>query len=163
MSSYIKFLLLLFPLWVFIQSGNTISENKTKEITHNIAVHHPGKGRDNIEHVELVEIQNKKGLSVEFYMDVESVICLEEVCKIVPVRIYWNNIGEYIKYELEDGVTLEKYEADFFEKEDYSKLQSILSNFNSPFKNVRVDEILKVSESCKVFCQTVTHHLKMLE
>ncbi|UMB54040.1 hypothetical protein MKD41_00850 [Lutibacter sp. A64] len=79
-------------------------------------------------------------------MDVKSVICLENVCKVIPVRVYWNNLGQYLKYELNEGATLEKYEADLFEKEDYIKLHAILLNENSPFKSVQVDEILKVTD-----------------
>lgn len=146
MNLYSKFLLLLFPFWIFTQSGNTIYKEKLTEIKHKIPVHHPGKGDDNMECVELVEVQNKNGFSTTYYMNVESVICIKNVCKVVPVRIYWDNIGAYKKYELEEGVTLEKYEADFFEKEDYIKLQHVLSNENSPFKNVKVDEILTVPD-----------------
>lgn len=129
--------------WIFIQEGKT-DTTKTKRITHKIAVHHPGKGIDNIENVNLIEEQNKKGIPLDFYMDVESVICLEKVCKVVSVRLYWNNIGEYQKYKLKKGVTLEKYEDDLFDKEDYKKLDKILATTDSPFKNVNIDEILTV-------------------
>lgn len=134
------------PFWLLIQKGETVHYKKSKEISHNVSVHHPGKGKENIEEAILVEIQNKKGISVGYYMNVESVICIQKVCKIVPVRIYWNAIGEYQKYEMEDGVTLEKYEADVFASEDYIKLNTILANKNSPFKNVNVDEILTVPD-----------------
>ena len=66
------------------------------------------------------------------------------MCKVIPVRIYWNNIGVYQRYELERGATLEKYKSDIFEPKDYNKLDSILANPASPFKEVYYDEILTV-------------------
>lgn len=135
-----------FPCWLVHHDGEIVQFKNSIEIFHDVKVQHPGKGKDNIEEAILVEIQNKKGISVAYYMDVESVICIQKVCKIVPVRIYWNAIGEYQQYEMEEGITLEKYEADIFEEQDYIKLNSILANINSPFKEVNVDEILKVPD-----------------
>lgn len=135
-----------FPCWLVHHDGEIVQFKNSIEIFHDVKVQHPGKGKDNIEEAILVEIQNKKGISVAYYMDVESVICIQKVCKIVSVRIYWNAIGEYQQYEMEEGITLEKYEADIFEEQDYIKLNSILANINSPFKEVNVDEILKVPD-----------------
>ncbi|MCL5245324.1 hypothetical protein M4I21_05860 [Cellulophaga sp. 20_2_10] len=117
------------------------------EIKHHIKVHHPGKGQNNIEDAVLVEVKGKNNLPVSYYMDVESVICYENLCKIVPVRIIWNTIGEYQKYELAEGVALEKYEGEPYAEEDYSKTQKILLDGDSPFKSIRIDEILTTVKS----------------
>ena len=139
-------IVLFFPVWVFFQIGEDSYSSEFRKIEHEITVGHPGNEDNGLEQSTLVEVRNKKGMAVEFYMNVESVICVKSVCKVVPVRIFWNNLGEYQKYELDKGVTLEKYEADLFEKQDYVKLQSILSDLDSPFKNVRIDEILTVAD-----------------
>lgn len=117
------------------------------EIKHHIKVHHPGKGKNNIEDAVLVEVKGKSNLPVSYYMDVESVICYENLCKIVPVRIIWNTIGEYQKYELAKGVALEKYEGEPYTEEDYNKTQKILLDGDSPFKSIRIDEILTTVKS----------------
>ncbi|MEP0213871.1 MAG: hypothetical protein ABJD66_11685 [Cellulophaga sp.] len=117
------------------------------EIKHHIKVHHPGKGQNNIEDAVLVEVKGKNNLAVSYYMDVESVICYENLCKIVPVRIIWNTIGEYQKYELAKGVALEKYEGEPYTEEDYIKTQKILLDGDSPFKSIRIDEILTTVKS----------------
>ncbi|MDO7173128.1 hypothetical protein [Mariniflexile sp. AS56] len=135
-------IILTFPFWIFFQSGSDVSNNYDIKIQHTFYVNHPGE-KEPME-VVLIEIQNKDSLPIQYYMDVKSVICLEQVCKVIPVRIFWNNIGEYQNYKLKEGATLEKYEADLFESEDYVKLQSILSNKNSPFKEVKLDEVLTV-------------------
>ena len=131
---------ILVPL--FFISGANISLELNKTIQHKIVVTHPGE-KESVT-IILNQVVDENGLPISYYMDVQSVICLEEVCKIIPVRIFWNNIGEYQKYQLEEGATLEKYEDDVFDTEDYLKLNTILANTASPFKDVYIDEILTV-------------------
>lgn len=134
--------LLLIPLWLF--TSLKTDKQTTKTVSHTVYVNHPGE-KTLVEAI-LNEVKNVDGLPVEYFMDVTSVICLEEVCKVIPVRLFWNNIGDFVKYELEKGATLEKYEDDIFEFEDYNKLRRILLNKNSPFKEVYIDEILTVPD-----------------
>ena len=140
LNKTLVYFFLILPFWFVFQKGSDFNEKK--EIKHTIVVEHPGE-KTPIELI-LIEVQDKTGLPIEYYAHVESVICLQDVCKVVSVKIYWNNVGVYQHYELEEGDTLEKYEADFFEPEDYKKLHSILSNFESPYKEVRLDEVLTV-------------------
>ncbi|WP_282123847.1 hypothetical protein [Algibacter mikhailovii] len=144
MISFTKlfFWLIILPfLWL---SPFETTQNGFKTIKHEVIINHPGE-KDPVFTV-LNEIQNQDGLPTHYTMDVYSVICLEEVCKVIPVKLFWTNTGDYQKYELAKGETLEKYEADLFETEDYIKLQSILANNNSPFKEVYIDEILTVPD-----------------
>jgi hypothetical protein len=128
---------MLFLLYSF-----GVAKDSYKIIQHKILVKHPGEKDSLI--IILNQNLNKNGLPTGYYLDVQSVICLEQVCKVIPVRVFWNNIGEYQKYELEKGATLEKYEDDFFDVEDYPKLHRILKDVNSPFRDVYIDEILTV-------------------
>ena len=141
MINFIKTYIWLFiPL--FLLGGFKTDLTIDKKNQHKISINHPGeKGPVNI---ILHQVLDENDIPVQYYMDVTSVICLEEVCKVIPVRLFWNNLGEYQKYELEKGATLEKYEDDLFDKEDYPKLHTILANSDSPFKEVYIDEILKV-------------------
>ena len=109
---------------------------------YSIAINHPGEKTP--VNITLHQVLDKNGIPIQYYMDVTSVICLEEVCKVIPVRIFWNNLGEYESYTLEKDATLEKYEDDLFDPEDYPKLHTILANSESPFKEVYIDEILTV-------------------
>ena len=131
MVGYIKVVFWwLIPLFLIFNSVDNQKQFEFNEIKHSISIKHPGE--EGTVEVVLIEVQNKNGLPVEYYMDVESVICLEEVCKVIPVTVFWNNIGEYKKYKLEEGATLEKYEANLFEPNDYKKIHTILQNKNSP-------------------------------
>jgi hypothetical protein len=141
MIHFIKTYIWVLLPFLFI-NGSQLTGNVCKEIYHVILVEHPGE-KTKVS-VTLVEIQNEAGLPIKYYTDVESVICLEQVCKVIPVRLFWNNLGEFQTYTLKEGEVLEKYEADLFDKSDYTKLHTILANKESPFKGVFIDEVITV-------------------
>lgn len=107
---------------------------------YNVNISHPGEKE--LVQIVITQVLNEKGFPIRYYMDVPSVICYEQVCKIIPVKLSWNSLGEYQSYELEPLSNLEKYKADLFEAKDYEKLNRILSNKNSPFQDVLYDKIL---------------------
>lgn len=146
MISQTKITLYCIITLLFIFNLET-SQDKSEynEIRHEIFIKHPGEKY--AVPTTLTEVQNKEGLPVEYHMAVESVICLAEVCKVIPVTLYWDNVGDYQRYELEKGATLEKYKADFFEPEDYKKLDRILKDNDSPFRDVFIEDIWNVPDT----------------
>lgn len=109
-----------------------------KENLHRMEVVHPGKENDATEQLTLIE-----GINHEFYMDVPSVYCYDDVCKMDTLRIFWNEIGSYERFELKEGIDLEKAKGEKFSKADYEKLHSILKNENSTFKDLEINDIIK--------------------
>lgn len=139
----INILLSVFScLYVLAGVKNQYSDVKIK--SYQVTVNHPGEKQPIT--LLLNQVLDSKEYPIEYYADVKSVICLEQVCKTIAVRVFWNDLGDYLRFELEKGATLEKYKADFFEPEDYVKLQYILSNTDSPFKDVFYHEILTEPE-----------------
>jgi hypothetical protein len=123
---------------------------KTEEVKHKIQVIHPGKHMDQPIESILVEKLKKNGETLEFLINVESVICTNNTCKIVPVNIYWDKFGAYNRIELEKGDYLEKLDGEEFSKREYRKLDKILKNKKSVLANYNIDEILvadKATES----------------
>ncbi|CAG2532393.1 hypothetical protein MAR621_02721 [Maribacter dokdonensis] len=119
-----------------------VSFISTDEIKHTLHVIHKGISTTEPVACTLVEITNEKALPHEFYMDVESVVCGDNQCKIDVVRIYWDELGHFNKLVLPDDVALEKSEGKSFTNADYKKLHEILKNENSALKNVYKDEIV---------------------
>ena len=62
--------------------------------------------------------------------------------------MYWDNIGSFQRYELGEGIYLEKAggEACFTAKE-YQLLQKILQDKHSPFKDYKINEIVTSDQS----------------
>jgi len=69
-----------------------------------------------------------------YFMDVVSVFCGEDVCKVDKVRLFWDELGFYHHIELATGVELEKGEGVDFAPNDYIKLDEVLANRASGLK-----------------------------
>lgn len=131
---------------VRFQAEETNAYALTSElIKHEVSIKHPGE-KQAIKGI-LIQIPKANGMHNAYYMDVESVICHLDYCKVIPVRIFWDDLGVFQKYTLKKGATLEKYKDDVFDDEDYIKLTSIMSNQKSPYKDVFIDEIIRVVDT----------------
>ncbi|WP_139062179.1 hypothetical protein [Ochrovirga pacifica] len=133
------YLFFVLVLMCFLQSSNTVSNPSEK--VHKVAVVHPAIDKKNPIVCYLVERQKANG-NKEFYLDVDSVNCGENVCKVVTVRMFWDEIGRYTHYELQDGEGLEKKEGAPFTSEDYKKLEWVLQNKNSELAHVFKDNLV---------------------
>lgn len=122
-------------------------------ITANMEIEHPiqiiHKGIHPTEPIEctLIEIQNEEQHPIAFYMDVESVVCGDSQCRVDIVRIYWDNLGQFDRLAIPNGVALEKAKGEHFNQADYKKLDKILNDKNSPLKEVYKNEIVSTGGS----------------
>ncbi|MEM6965588.1 MAG: hypothetical protein AAF573_12525 [Bacteroidota bacterium] len=112
------------------------------EVKHSIEVLHQGISPTDPVACTLVEIQDAEGQPEAFYMDVESVVCGDQHCRIDLVRIYWNPFGQFSNLVLPQGVFLEKAAGKNFTDVDYKKLEGILENENSTLQDVYKNEIV---------------------
>ncbi|KAA3639161.1 MAG: hypothetical protein DWQ02_04130 [Bacteroidetes bacterium] len=78
-------------------------------------------------------------------MDLETGVCGDANCRIDTVRIFWDKYGFYDRLVLPKGVNLEKAKGENFSKEDYKKLDFILSDRNAGLKDVFKEEIVDTS------------------
>ncbi|MBX2818005.1 MAG: hypothetical protein KTR24_18505 [Saprospiraceae bacterium] len=106
-----------------------------------IVVSHPGFEEDETREYYLIQNQGEGDDLPNYFMDVESVICVDSTCKIVPVRIHWNAYGDYREYQLETGVIFEKKGGLPFSPEDYARVHEILQDRNSPYSKLSYYEI----------------------
>jgi hypothetical protein len=117
-------------------------------IKHSIGVIHPGVSLVDSLDCTLVEFtKNKYETESNFYMDVESVLCGSKECKVVTVRIFWDELGRYSKFEMQKGAELEKNEGKPFTKEDYLKLDGILKDKKSPLQDFYKHELVDNSHA----------------
>lgn len=120
------------------------SQAQTAVVKHEIEILHPGLDYAAKQKKTLLEIQDSSGKAIEYYLDVESVICEDHRCKIEKVRLYWDKYGFYTKFELPKGVILEKAEGKPFTPEDYKRLQTILLDLHSPIRYYYRDKIIDI-------------------
>ncbi len=113
----------------------------TQEVieVHEVMVNHPAFESETPLPFELNEVQVKE--QAVFFLDAESVICVDHLCKIVPVRLFWDAYGNYLKYQLAPGVVLEKGDGIPFSADDYVMLAEILKDRSSPYRHLTFYEI----------------------
>ncbi len=109
-------------------------------VEHKVVVNHPAFEKEDETSFILKEKIITKDSS-EYFLEVASVICVDHLCKIVPVKLFWNTYGEYLRYELEDHIQLEKGEGEPFTETDYKLLHQILKDSSSPYKDISYYEI----------------------
>lgn len=132
-SKFIGGLLLVLQL---LPSGSSC---QTVVGVHEIKANHPAFEQIHAAPFQLVETEvNEKRI---FRLDVQSVICADHQCKVVPVSLFWDALGKYVKYELVPGDYLEKGEGVPFTKDDYQTLQTILLDENSPYGDLTYHEV----------------------
>lgn len=125
--------------------GACFDSKHAPDINHAVTFKHKGSKTGKDEQNTLFE----KGSSTEhqhqqtFYMDVVSVYCGEDICKVDPVRLHWNALGFYSHFSLKNGVELEKAFGDDFTEHDYKKLNLILKNKNSALASLHKEELVR--------------------
>ncbi len=134
----IKRLTFLVFLMVVLPSNSHLNNSKT---THKVAIIHPAIDIHKPIECFLVEeiLPNK---TKQFYLDVDSVNCGENICEVITVRMFWDELGRYVKYELEQGEGLEKKEGVPFTAQDYKKLEWVLNNKDSELKSMFKNDLV---------------------
>lgn len=74
-------------------------------------------------------------------MDVGSVVCGDKQCQIVTVRLHFDPLGNYERYELPSGGKLTKRGHKPFSDGDHKQLHEILSDPYSKLKPIKWDQL----------------------
>ena len=90
---------------------------------------------------EVVLVPNSAGKPSAYYMDVPSVVCSDAKCKDVSVRLHFDPVGNYQRYQLPPGENLTKLGDKPFSTADHEKLHQILSDPYSQLKTIGMDEV----------------------
>jgi hypothetical protein len=104
-------------------------ESKTIKLTDPVYPDKPKK-----EHTLNVHFDTQ-GFPSGYSMELINKVCLDDVCKLVEVTMYWDVIGFYQSLEYPEGKPLTKVEHEPFTPEDYDKLDSILKDRESILDN----------------------------
>lgn len=72
-----------------------------------------------------------EGFPSGYSMELVNKVCLDDVCKLVEVTLYWDAIGFYQRLECPENQPLTKLEHDPFTPADYEKLDTILQDRDS--------------------------------
>jgi len=91
--------------------------------------------------------RDSAGLPDGYEATVFTPVCETERCYAIEILLHWDLIGNYVKFDTLPGGELTKLDHIPFTKEDYQKLNSILSNNNSALGAYSKDELVKNSRT----------------
>jgi len=112
------------------------------ETTHRIDIPHPAAPHASVVACELVMATDESGAPREYHADIDSVICGDDACEIVKVRLFWDALGKYKRFELPAGVALTKKDHETFTRKDYARLDSILADRGSILGEIPPSQIV---------------------
>lgn len=120
------------------------TENSQAVTKHKVRFYHPANKTGGVETQTLHQVSTSDDATLKsaYYMDVPSVYCGENLCKIDIVRLHWDWLGRYTRFSLQPPTELEKGNAEAFSQEDYQKLQAVLSNPTSGLAELGKHELI---------------------
>ncbi|MBN7813373.1 hypothetical protein J0A68_20630 [Algoriphagus sp. H41] len=125
-------------LWLWL----LLLQDSPQRIKHLIRVVHPGiESRFPLDY-ELVEMRDKAGKPLRYSMEVESVVCGDEQCRVDRIGIIWDKFGSFENLSLPVGTYLEKAEGIPFAPEDYQRLEQLLQDPYSPLRTLSKYELV---------------------
>lgn len=91
---------------------------------------------------QLVLVYDRENDPAYFFRDVFTPVCLDSVCKPVRIKLFWDLLGNYLRYEVPADEPLTKLDHEEFTPEDHARLQAILSNENSLLKDFKLEDLV---------------------
>jgi hypothetical protein len=76
-------------------------------------------------------------------------VCDDGLCQKLEIELFWDLIGDYIRFDTVAGIPLTKYDHLPFTSQDYEKLHQILSDENSILSRKTVDELFDEEKTRK--------------
>src|SRR5690606_22001894 len=74
---------------------------------------------------------NGNGLPEQYTSHIETPVCKDGLCYLMVIDIYWDILGNFLKYEVPENLPLTKFDHVEFTEKDHLKMKEILSNRDS--------------------------------
>ena len=84
-----------------------------------------------------------------FCRNIHTAVCIDSLCRLVDIKLYWEITGKFIGYSLPPGEELTKREHVPFLESDYKRLSEILSDSTSQLGFYSTEEIHPVKQAVK--------------
>lgn len=76
-----------------------------------------------------------------FSRNIHTSVCIDTLCRLLDITLYWEATGKYLGYSLPRGEQMTKKEHTPFSESDYTRLTEILSDSSSQLGYYTMDEI----------------------
>ena len=86
-------------------------------------------------------------LPIALSRNIQTAVCVDKLCRLLNITLYWEITGKYLGYSLPHGGELTKKEHTPFSESDYARLNEILGDSLSQLGFYTPDEIHPVKQS----------------
>lgn len=124
---------------------NADESHAAKVVSRQVKLEVPGNAEQML--CDVVPVLDSSGEPRAYFMDVDSVVCADTKCKAVTVRLHFDALGGYERYELPSGGNLTKFGGKPFSPADHERLHQILSDPYSQLKSIGLNEITAPTSS----------------
>jgi len=76
-------------------------------------------------------------------------VCEDDLCKPVYINLYWDLLGNYLRYEVPLDQPLTKLDHVVFTPEDYDKLHDVLQDSESLLKDYQIEELVESATNAR--------------
>lgn len=85
---------------------------------------------------------DEEGLPDHYFCHINTPVCEHGLCRLMILDVYWDLLGNFLKYELPPHSPLTKFDHHEFTKEDHEKLYGILSDNASILRDYPVGDLV---------------------
>lgn len=89
------------------------------------------------------------GIPMYYHAYMLTPVCEDDICKPVYIGLYWDLLGNFLRYSVPPKHPLTKMDHEEFEQPEYEKLHRILMDTNSLLKDYEVDELIESTTNTK--------------
>jgi len=89
---------------------------------------------------------NGNGLPEQYTSHIETPVCKDGLCYLMVIDIYWDILGNFLKYEVPENLPLTKFDHVEFTEEDHLKMKEILSNRDSFLRFYTLENLIDTTE-----------------
>lgn len=98
---------------------------------------------------ELLEKRDSNDNTLWYRAEIETEVCREKLCELAFINIYWDEVGDYLKFTLPEDKDLSKNDHIPFDVSDYQKLDEILADPENELKYYSFHEINDAVENLR--------------
>lgn len=73
---------------------------------------------------------------------IETPVCDDSLCHLVQIKLVWDLLGNFHRYEVPEDRPLTKFDHEEFTQKDHEKLYTILANTESPLRDYRKSDLI---------------------
>jgi len=85
---------------------------------------------------------NKLKQPISYSSLIETPVCDDSLCHLVQIKLVWDLLGNFHRYEVPEDRPLTKFDHEEFTQKDHEKLYTILANTESPLRDYRKSDLI---------------------